>query len=272
MDWLAAYIAEDMPGGDVTSEALFDAEAIGTARLVARERMFVAGLAVATEVFGRFKVSAKAHMNDGSWVDAGAVLLVVSGPTRGILSAERLALNIVGRMSGIATTTRILMERLGKSCSTARIAGSRKTTPGFRWFEKEAIRIGGGDPHRMSLSDEAMIKDNHREAAGSAGDAVRMVRAAHPTLVVTCEVESLADGMAAAAAGADWILIDNQTPEIGRTWAEAIVSEHPRVQVEASGGISPDTVADYGWADRISLGWLTHHAVSKDVGLDWGSE
>ena len=270
MDWIAAYIEEDLPDGDVTSEAIFGRDDEGTARMVAREPLFTAGLEVAREVFKRFDVQARAE-RDGVWVDAGAVLMTVEGNARGILAAERLALNIVGRMSGIASQTRLLMERLGDACSAAVVAGSRKTTPGFRAFEKQAIRIGGGDPHRMDLSDEAMIKDNHREAAGDVRSAVASVKEAHPDKVLTTEVESLEDALAAAAAGTDWILIDNQDPEAGRAWAQQVWDAHPDVKIEASGGIGPDDVTRYDWADRISLGWLTHHAVSKDVGLDWGS-
>ncbi len=172
-------------------------------------------------------------------------------------------------MSGIASLTRTLQEQLATACSTAQVAGTRKTTPGFRFFEKEAIRIGGGDPHRLDLHESAMVKDNHREAAGSAAEAVRRVKAAWPGKVVSCEVESLDDAVAAAAAGADWILIDNQQPLVGKAWADQIWKQHPDVKVEASGGIRPDNVVDFGWADRISLGALTQKAPAKDVSLEW---
>lgn len=270
MDWIGAYIEEDLPGGDVTSEAIFPASATGQARMVAREHLLAAGLQRAADVFARFGVAVHDARPEGDWVDGGTTLLRVEGPVRGILAAERLALNMVGRMSGIAGQTRRLMETLATNCSAARIAGSRKTTPGFRIFEKEAIVIGGGEPHRMSLSDEAMVKDNHREAAGSVTAAIQAVKAAHPELLLTTEVESLEDALAAAAAGTDWIMLDNQPPDVGRAWAEAVWQAHPDVKIEASGGIRPEHVAAYGWADRISMGWLTHHATSMDVGLDWG--
>lgn len=268
MDWLAAYLDEDLPEGDITSEAIFSESDQGRANLVMRQAGFVAGLDAAAEVFSRLGVTAQ-HDGDGRWVDAGEVVMRLSGPTRGLLAGERLALNMVGRMSGIATQTRKLVEVLGEACSGAVVAGTRKTTPGFRHFEKEAIRIAGGATHRYHLGDEAMIKDNHREAAGSVAAAVAAVKNAHPNKVLTTEVESLDDALAAAEAGTDWILIDNQTPTVGRQWAEAVWARFPGVKVEASGGIQGDNIADYGWADRISLGALTHQAQSIDVSLEW---
>jgi nicotinate-nucleotide pyrophosphorylase (carboxylating) len=237
--------------------------------MVARERALMAGGRHAVEVFARLGAQAEPLVPDGRWAEQGQDVLRVTGPTRAILAGERLALNLVSRMSGIASETRGLMEALGRACSAAAVAGTRKTTPGFRAFEKEAIVIGGGDPHRLGLYDAVLLKDNHLAAAGSVADAVRKAKAANPGKGVECEVESLADAMVAAAAGADWILIDNQTPARGRAWAEAVWKEHPDVKVEASGGITPAAVVDYGWADRISLGWLTQKAQGKDFGLDW---
>lgn len=269
-DWIALYLQEDLDDeGDITSDAIFGPDEQGGADVVARAPACVAGLQAAKDVFDRLGCAAEAHMNEGSWVDAGAVVMAVDGPVRGILAAERTALNIIGRMSGIASETRRIVERLGAACSAAVLAGTRKTTPGFRAFEKEAIRIGGGAPHRAGLYDEAMIKDNHREAAGSVRAAVEAVRQAWPDKVLTTEVESLEDALAAAAAGTHWILIDNQDPAVGKGWAEQVWDAHPDVKVEASGGITPDNVADFAWADRISLGALTHQARSIDFGLDW---
>lgn len=269
VDWIGLYLEEDLGTGDITSEALFPASALGTARIVARERALVAGLAVATQVFQRLAVGVEAVVHDGHWVQPGQVVARVAGPARGVLAGERLALNILSRMSGIATQTRLLAEALGKDCLPALVAGTRKTTPGFRFFEKEAIRIGGGDPHRQGLWDVAMVKDNHIAAAGSVGTAVRLVKGANPGRLVECEVESLQHALEAAAAGADWILIDNQDPATGKAWADAVWAKHPEVRVEASGGITPTTLVQYGWADRVSLGWLTQKAQGKDFGLDW---
>jgi len=268
-DWIGLYLQEDLGAGDITSEPLFPPSHRGAARLVARERLLVAGAAHAAEVFRRLGARATVEVADGQWAEAGQAVLRVAGPTRAILAGERLALNLVARMSGIASETRRLMELLARECSAAAVAGTRKTTPGFRAFEKEAIRVGGGDPHRMGLHDAVLLKDNHLAAAGSVAEAVRRAKAANPGRSVECEVESLADAQEAVRAGADWVLIDNQAPDVGKAWAEALWRDHPEVHVEASGGITPETVAAYGWADRISLGWLTQKAQAKDLGLDW---
>lgn len=272
VDWIGLYLEEDVGAGDITSEALFDAKATGRANVVARERALTAGGPHLVEVFRRRGATATLLVPDGRWVDAGTVVAAVAGPVRAILSGERLALNLVSRMSGIASQTRTLAEELTRACAPALVAGTRKTTPGFRAFEKEAIRIGGGDAHRMGLYDEAMVKDNHIAAAGSVAAAVRKVKAANPGKVVSCEAESLDAAREAAQAGADWVLIDNQAPETGHSWAKALWAEFPQLRVEASGGITPQTVLSYGWADRVSLGWLTQKAQGKDFALDWNDE
>lgn len=271
-DWLALYLEEDLGAGDVTTEAAIDAGRPGRARIVARERALMAGGAHVAELFRRRGAQATVLAKDGHWVEAGTAVVQVVGPARSILTAERVALNLLSRMSGIASLTRSIAERLTDECAAAIVAGTRKTTPGFRAFEKEAIRIGGGDPHRLGLWDEAMVKDNHIAACGSVGEAVRRVRAANPGKVVSCEAESLEAAREAARAGADWVLIDNQAPDVGHAWAKALWDEFPQLKVEASGGITPDNVLAYGWADRVSLGWLTQRAPGKDFGLDWSSD
>jgi nicotinate-nucleotide pyrophosphorylase (carboxylating) len=270
-DWIGLYLEEDLgpAGRDATSEPLFPPSHRGAARMVARERALVAGLRHAAEVFRRLGAGAAIVVPDGGWAEPGAAVLRVEGPTLALLAGERLALNIVGRMSGIASLTRTLQEELALAGSRAAVAGTRKTTPGFRAFEKEAIATGGGEPHRMGLFDAVLLKDNHLAAAGSAREAVRRAKEAGRGLPVECEVESLEDARAAAEAGADWLLIDNQPPDVGQAWADALRKEFPRLKVEASGGIRPDGIAAYGWADRISLGWLTQKAPAKDFGLDW---
>ncbi len=269
VDWIALYLEEDLGEGDITSEPLLDADIQGAAAMAMRQAGVVAGLQHAQEVFARLGATATLQVQDGAQVDAGATVLQVTGPARAILAGERLALNIVGRMSGIATQTRALAARLADACSGAIVTGTRKTTPGFRIFEKEAIQLGGGDPHRMGLYDAMMIKDNHRDAVGDVAKATALLRAAHPDKLLEVEIETLDDALAAAGAGADWLLVDNQDPLTGKQWAEAVWDAHPQVKIEASGGITPDNIVDYGWADRISLGALTHQATSLDVGLDW---
>lgn len=275
-DWLGLYLQEDLgEAGDITSNALFASAAIGRARVVARERLFLAGLPHAIELCRRTGATAVPVAHEGQWANAGQELLSLTGPVRSILAAERTVLNVLARMSGIASLTRELAESLKAAGSGAVVTGTRKTTPGFRKFEKEAIAIGGGDPHRTGLFDAAMIKDNHLEALGVGPDgagvteAVRRVVAANPGKSVVCEVESLAHAQAAASGGATWLLIDNQAPAIGKQWAEAVWTSHPQVKMEASGGIRPETIAAYGWADRISLGWLTQRSPARDVSLEW---
>lgn len=270
-DWIGLYLEEDLGTGDITTDAAIPAGAQATARIVARERALMAGGAHVAEVFRRRGAKAEVLARDGTWVERGTAVVRVTGPARGILSAERVALNLLSRMSGVASLTRTLAERLTDECAAALVAGTRKTTPGFRVFEKEAIRIGGGDAHRMGLFDEAMVKDNHVAACGSVGDAVRKVRAANPGKVLSCEAESFEAAREAAVAGADWVLIDNQAPEVGHDWAKRLWDEFPQLKVEASGGITPDNLLAYGWADRVSLGWLTQKAPGKDFGLDWGT-
>lgn len=269
-DWISLYLEEDIGEGDLTSDGIPALQAAGSARMVMRQPGTIAGLRHAIDVFARVGVMAKPMVQDGSQVEARAVVLTVHGPANRILAAERVALNIVGRMSGIATETRRLAGLLAEACCGAIVTGTRKTTPGFRSFEKEAIALGGGDPHRMGLYDAMMVKDNHREAAGGAGMATAILRAAHPDLMLEVEVETLDDALAAATNGADWLLIDNQPPDVGQAWAEAVWDEYPEVKIEASGGITADNLVAYGWADRISLGALTHAARSLDIGLDWG--
>ena len=271
-DWIGLYLQEDLGAGDVTSDPLFPPSHKGAARMVARERALMAGGRHAVEVFRRLGASATPLAKDGAWAEAGQAVLLVEGPTRAILAGERLALNLVARMAGIASQTRLLMEELGRACSAAAVAGTRKTTPGFRAFEKEAIAIGGGDPHRLGLFDAVLLKDNHLAAAGSVEKAVQAAKAANPGKPLECEVESLEDALAAAQAGATWILIDNQGPQTGKAWADALWKDHPGVKVEASGGITPADLVAYGWADRISLGWLTQRSHAKDFALDWGPD
>lgn len=271
-DWLALYLGEDVGPGDVTTDHLLPPELPGAARLVARQGCVVAGARHAVWLFARCGAAAVPRVRDGDRVAAGAVLLDASGPAAAILRAERTALNLLARMSGIATATRDLMDTLGAAGSGAVVAATRKTTPGFRLFEKEAVVVGGGDPYRLGLWDQAMVKDNHRAAVGDVAAAVRRLRTARPDVPVVVEAESLEDALAAAGAGADWVLIDNRSPSEGEAWAGTLRDRYPDVRVEASGGITPATVTGYGWADRISLGWLTQGVPVPDLGLDWISK
>ncbi len=267
---IARALEEDFgEAGDITTDSIVAPAAKASARIVARREGRVAGLDVALAVFTTLDsaVTAEFGHHDGEDVPAGASLAVISGPARVLLSGERTALNLLGRMSGIATTTRDLTVAVGDH--KARIVCTRKTAPGLRLLDKYAVRAGGGVNHRFGLGDGVLIKDNHRIMAGGVGPAVERVRQRLGHMVkVEVEVDTLAELEEALGLGVDAVLLDNMTPEI---LAEAVLLVGGRVVTEASGGITPDTVANVAAAgvDLISLGWLTHSVTNWDVGLDF---
>lgn len=269
VDDLERFLAEDLGGrGDVTTAALARGARV-RANVVAREPGVAAGLAEASLVFAKLGVKVEHRVEDGERFDAGAVLLVVDGPAEGVLAAERLALNLVGRMSGIATVTRALQDRVSSMNPRCRVAATRKTTPGFRAFEKKAVVLGGGHPHRAGLFDAFLVKDNHLRLVADPAEAVRLCRAADPALPLEVEADTLEQAVAAAKAGADAVLLDNMGPETAAAAARAVRAVNPKCLIEVSGGLSYDTCAVYApFADRLSLGALTHSPRSLDVGLD----
>jgi nicotinate-nucleotide pyrophosphorylase (carboxylating) len=243
-------------------------DAAATAHLVARSEGRVAGLEIACRAFTLLdaRVAIEYRAADGDDVAAGAVLAVVSGPARPILAAERAALNLLGRLCGIATQTRRVVALVAGT--GARVADTRKTTPGLRALEKYAVRVGGGCNHRFGLDDGVLIKDNHVAVAGGVGEAVRRARAGVGHMVkVEVEVTSLAQVSEALEAGAELILLDNMTPEEMR---EAVALVAGRAVTEASGGITPDNAAEIAatGVNVLSLGWLTHSVPALDVALD----
>ncbi|NRA04210.1 MAG: carboxylating nicotinate-nucleotide diphosphorylase [Myxococcales bacterium] len=264
-----AALVEDLGSGDLTSEATIPAGASGEARVEAREALVLAGLEVASEVFAQLDVEYEAQCADGDQLEAGALLAHVRGPARGILAGERTALNFLQRLSGIATgTARFVAAVAG---TRARIFDTRKTTPGWRLLEKYAVRCGGGFNHRLGLYDGILIKDNHLRVTGDLGAAVKSARAAaRGALAVQVEVESWDEARDAIAAGADLLLIDNQTPEALAEIARRVAG---RVPVEATGGIRLDSVAQVArtGVDRISIGALTHSAAAVDIALEWNA-
>jgi nicotinate-nucleotide pyrophosphorylase (carboxylating) len=270
MDPYASFWREDLDGrGDITTKwTLKEPHAIVKARILTRQRIVVSGLSHAKAVFAQRGVKAVAKRRDGQAAPAGAVLLTLSGPAKGVLEAERLALNIIGRMSGIATTTHRLQAKVAKVNPGARVAGTRKTTPGFRAFEKEAISHGGGEPHRMGLYDAVLVKDNHLALIPDLEAALRRVRRLARGTLVEVEVTTLRQTRVAAL-HADWLLIDNRTPAQARRLADAARRLNPKIRIEISGGLNERTLAKYAaFADRLSLGRLTHSATSADVTLD----
>ncbi|MFC8615714.1 carboxylating nicotinate-nucleotide diphosphorylase [Micromonospora purpureochromogenes] len=268
-------LAEDLGPDflDVTSVATIPDTQTDTADVVARADGVVAGLAVAAaafelvgEVTGADRtVEVSLVARDGQRVARGDVLATVTGPTRLLLTAERTALNLLSRMSGVATHTRAWADALAGT--KAMVLDTRKTTPGLRALEKYAVRAGGGTNKRMGLHDVAMIKDNHKFAAGGIAPAFRRVREAFPDVPVQVEVDTVAEAVEAVEAGADFLLLDNMTPE---TLREVVARVGDRAELEATGGLTLAVAAEYAatGVDFLSVGALTHSSPILDIALD----
>lgn len=269
-DVIRRALAEDLgTAGDLTTDAIIPAGAQATATIVARVAGRLAGVEVAAAAFRMVdpRVAIDLLAQDGDDVRAGQALARISGPTRALLTAERTALNLLGRMCGIATATRELVSLVAPFGT--RILCTRKTTPGLRALEKYAVRMGGGVNHRFSLADAVLIKDNHVAAAGGIATAVGRARqGVGPMVKIELEVDTLDQLREALAIGVDAVLLDNMPPPM---LAEAAALARGRAVTEASGGITPATARDVAAAgvDYISVGWLTHGARSLDVGLDF---
>jgi nicotinate-nucleotide pyrophosphorylase (carboxylating) len=264
-------LAEDIGAGDVTTNALLPAEATGRAVIVAREPLTVCGLALAEEAFGQLSRDAifQNQFEDGNEAGAGETLLEIHGPCRALLTAERTALNYLQRLSGIATQAARYVEAVHGT--GVLILDTRKTTPGWRAFEKYAVQCGGARNHRRGLDDLIMIKDNHLAALPGddpVASAVARVHEAAPDLKVEVEADTLEQAEAAAKAGANIILLDNMPPKM---LCEAVALIDGRSQTEASGGITlanVRAVAETG-INYISVGALTHSAVAVDIAMDF---
>ncbi|MDJ0384927.1 carboxylating nicotinate-nucleotide diphosphorylase [Streptomyces sp. G-G2] len=266
-------LSEDLDGGvDVTSVATVPEDAVATADFTAREAGVVAGLRIAEAVLSvvcteSFEV--ERHAEDGDLVEAGQVLLSVRAHTRDLLTGERSALNLLCRLSGIATATRRWADVL--EGTGAKVRDTRKTTPGLRALEKYAVRCGGGVNHRMSLSDAALVKDNHVVAAGGVAQAFKAVREAFPEVPIEVEVDTQAQVTEALEAGADLILLDNFTPE---QTAAAVTAVSGRAVLESSGRLTLETARAYAetGVDYLAVGGLTHSSPILDIGLDLREE
>ncbi len=263
-------LEEDLGSGDLTTEACIDPGAQAVAHAVARAPMVVCGGVVFARVFARIDATLQVDVRvaDGTRSGAHQPLWTVRGRARPILMAERVALNLVQRMCGVATQTRAFVDAI-PSGSRTRITDTRKTTPGLRALERYAVRVGGGHNHRDDLGAAVLIKDNHVAACGGVGAAIERARAAAPhTAKIECEVDSLDQLDEALAAGADIVLLDNMaTPTV----REAVERTRGRALLETSGGITLARVADLARAgvDAISVGALTHSVPAADVGLDF---
>lgn len=267
----ARTLAEDLGGPDgvdVTSVATIPADQTDTADVVARAAGVVAGLAVAATVFDLASAGAarfEPRVADGTAVARGDVLATVTGPSRALLTAERSALNLLCRASGVATHTRRWVEALAGTGAT--VLDTRKTTPGLRALEKYAVRTGGGDNKRMGLYDVAMIKDNHKLAAGSVTAAYEAVRRTFPAVPVQVEVTTVAEAREAVEAGATFLLLDNMEPD---TLREVVAAVGGKAELEATGGLTLERAHEFAvtGVDYLSVGALTHSSPILDVALD----
>lgn len=269
-DTVRLALAEDIHRGDVTTEACVSPTDMGAATFHARESLVVCGLPVLEEVYGQIDplVDVDRVTDDGARVDAGSAVATVNGPAASILVGERVALNFMQRLTGIATMTRRFVDALPDGAST-RITDTRKTTPGLRAFERYAVRCGGGFNHREDLGAAVLIKDNHIAAAGGCREAIERAKAYAPhTCRIECEVDTHHQLVEALDAGADIVMLDNfDDDEVRR----ALDTVSGRAIVEVSGGITFDRVHTLGslGVDVISVGALTHSSPSADLGLDW---
>lgn len=270
----SAALDEDLggPAGlDVTSVATVPAEQTDTADLLARADGVLAGLPVAAAIFDLAAareagvVRFEPLVRDGGRVTKGQVIATVTGPTRILLAAERTALNLLCRLSGVATHTRAWADALADT--KAMVLDTRKTTPGLRVLEKYAVRVGGGTNKRMGLYDVAMVKDNHKLAAGGVAKAYRRIRDRFPEIPVQIEVTTVAEAVEAVQAGARFLLCDNMSPALLR---DVVVAVAGRAELEATGGLTLDRAAEYAatGVDYLSVGALTHSSPILDLALD----
>ena len=267
---LAEFLKEDIGRGDITSAILPNVKA--KAEIICKERAVVAGLKEVCILFELVRSKAKNLVREGSFVKPNTPIITITGNAKAILSAERTALNILMRMSGIATETRRFVDEVQKINQNVRIACTRKTSPGFRIFDKRAVKVGGGYMHRMRLDEMVLIKDNHLAITGSIEKAIKTAREIHRTRSkIEVEVGSLDEAIEAIEAGADIIMLDNLTPRQVRSVVDALKKKglRKKVMIEVSGGVTHKNVKQYASADidLISIGSLTHSVKAVDMSL-----
>lgn len=271
---LLEFLEEDIGFGDITTNALISEDTVAEARIISKKEGVVAGLCEAGIIFELLNVKFEPLAKDGDKVTNGQTLAELSGSARVILSAERTVLNIMMRMSGIATETAKLVDLAKRINPKLRIACTRKTTPGFRYFEKRAVALGGGDPHRFRLDDMILIKDNHLSIVGSVREAVNQARSKSSfSKKIEIEVEDVDQAIEAASAGANIIMFDNMSPEEAKK-ALSLLEERglrDRVLIELSGGITPENIEKYMVldVDIISMGYIIHSIKALDLSLDF---
>jgi nicotinate-nucleotide pyrophosphorylase (carboxylating) len=262
-------LAEDVGAGDATTEATVDEAARARALITQKAPGVISGIAVAAAVFQRLDPGAAVEWltGEGLYREAGSPVLEVEGSARALLTAERTALNFLGRLSGIATATANVVRAVESAGGRAKILDTRKTTPGLRRLEKRAVADGGGVNHRAGLYDAILIKENHSAAAGGVGEAVRRAREARPDLPIAVEVRDAKEIDEALRAGAPRLLLDNMSPDQVRAAVQQVAG---RAELEASGGIDNETVLVYATIEGlhyVSMGALTHSAPGLDLSL-----
>jgi nicotinate-nucleotide pyrophosphorylase (carboxylating) len=270
---LKQLLAEDVGQGDVTSAAVVPTGLMVETVVVAKEAGVAAGIEEVGILAESLGLNVTVQVADGETIRNGQTVLKISGDAQTILSAERTMLNLLSRMSGIATTTRRLVEKLQKANSPARIAATRKTALGLGYFDKKAVLIGGGDTHRLRLDDMILIKDNHIAIAGSVEKAVKKAKqAASFSKKIEAEVTSVTDALKAAEAGADIVMLDNFSPKQITEAVEALKKAgfFGKVLLEVSGGITEQNLLEYASSqvDIISMGALTHSVKALDISLE----
>jgi len=266
-------VYQDIGFEDLTTNALINPDTIIKARIISKEEGILSGVELSSSIFQEFSIKTIVRKFDGEGVVADDIIMEIEGDARTILSLERTVLNIIMRMSGISTITRKLVEIVRKVDNRIIVAGTRKTTPGLQFFEKEAIRLGGGDTHRFRLDDSILIKDNHIAIVGSVKTAIEKAKKyVSFTKKVEVEVESTGDALEAVISGADIVMLDNMYPNEVRNVVNVLGNKNLRnkILIEVSGGINPDNILDYAktGVDVISTGYITHSARSLDMSLE----
>ncbi len=269
---LREILAEDIGQGDVTAAAVIPKNLSVKAQVIAKEDGFVAGIEEVTILAESLGLKVTAKVSDGEKIHNKQILMEISEDAQTVLSAERTLLNLLSRMSGIATRTQTLTQMLKKANAKARIAATRKSAPGLLYFDKKAVVVGGGDPHRLHLDDMVLIKDNHLAIVGNVEEAVKRAKKNSSfSKKIEVEVTNLQDALKAAEAGADIVMLDNFSPNQAKEAGEAIrKAGFSNVLLEVSGGITSENLLEYAKAqvDIISMGELTHSVKALDISLE----
>src|SRR6266702_1395452 len=272
-DVLRRFLDEDIGHGDITTDALVDPAAKATGTVICKERAVIAGLSESIILLKLVGCEGKSKVRDGQEVRSGIIILEASGSGNALMKVERLLLNLLSHMSGVATATAELVSIAKKNGRSTRIACTRKTLPGLRYFEKRAVELGGGDTHRLRLDDAVLIKDNHLELAGSITESVRKAKTKVSfTKKIEVEATSPEQAVEAGLAGADIVLLDNMTPQEVKKSVDLLETKKLRdhILVEVSGGITRENLASYvkTGVDVISVGSITNSAEAIEMSLE----